>query len=209
MRKGLTESAPDASPIHPGRAMVEIRAAIPDDAVIVRDGGCTSLWEMAYFELRNHDYMWTSKFGHLGSGTPYAIGAQLAVGPDRRVCLITGDSAFGFHAMEVETAVRHRLPIVVIINYDQGWGMELGMYDEFGGNKELTHVFTHYDQFAHSMGAYGEICRKTSEIQPAVERAFASGQPALVQIVTDMEVNARQAPGWEEFATWYGDEKAY
>jgi thiamine pyrophosphate-dependent acetolactate synthase large subunit-like protein len=205
----LTETAPDTAPIHPGRAMLEIREALPDDAVIVRDGGCTSLWELAYFELRSNDYLWTSKFGHLGTGLPYAIGAQLCVGPERRVCLITGDSAFGFHVMELETAVRHRLPIVTVVNYDQGWGMELDAYDARGGFDELRHAFVRLDDLARSMGAHGELCEKTEQIGPAIERALASGSPAVVQIVTDMEVNARQAPNWQEFASWYGFEGAY
>jgi thiamine pyrophosphate-dependent acetolactate synthase large subunit-like protein len=209
LRRMLAETAPDTAPIHPGRAMLEIREALPDDAVIVRDGGCTALWELAYFELRCSDYLWTSKFGHLGTGLPYAIGAQLCVGPKRRVCLITGDSSFGFHIMELETAVRHRLPIVTVVNYDQGWGMELDAYDAHGGFDELRHAFVRLDELARSMGAHGEFCEKSEEIGPAVERALASGTPAVVQVVTDMEVNARQAPNWQEFASWYGFEGAY
>jgi thiamine pyrophosphate-dependent acetolactate synthase large subunit-like protein len=209
LRRQIAETAPDTAPVHPGRAMLEVRAALPDDAVIVRDGGCTSLWELAYFELRCNDYLWTSKFGHLGTGLPYAIGAQLCVGPERRVCLITGDSAFGFHVMELETAVRHRLPIVTVVNYDQGWGMELDAYDAQGGFDELRHAFVRLDDLARSMGAHGEFCEKTDQIGPAIERALASGKPAVVQVVTDMEVNARQAPNWQEFASWYGFEGAY
>jgi thiamine pyrophosphate-dependent acetolactate synthase large subunit-like protein len=209
LRRQLAEGAPDTRPIHPGRAMLEVREAIPDDAVIVRDGGCTALWELAYFEMRDRDYLWTSKFGHLGSGLPYAIAAQLAVGSQRRVCLVTGDSSFGFHAMELETAVRHQLPVVVVVNYDQGWGMELDAYARFGGFSELRHASVRLDELARSLGAHGELCERTEEIQGAVERALASGRPAVVQVVTDMEVNAHQAPNWQEFISWYGEGGIY
>ncbi|MEN8198118.1 MAG: CDGSH iron-sulfur domain-containing protein, partial [Pseudomonadota bacterium] len=104
-RTALIESAPDTDPIHPGRMIAEATSVLPDDCVIVRDGGCTSLWELGYHVIKSRDYLWPSKFGHLGAGLPYALGAQLAVGDARRVCLITGDSAFQFHISEIETAV--------------------------------------------------------------------------------------------------------
>ena len=78
-----------------------------------------------------------------------------------------------------------------------------------GGFDELRHAFVRLDELARSMGAHGEFCEKTGEIGPAIERALASGKPAVVQVVTDMEVNARQAPNWEEFIGWYGVEGAY
>lgn len=212
-RTQLIEAAPDVNPIHPARLMVEARKAIPDDAVIVRDGGCTTLWEFLYHEQRSNDYLWTSKFGHLGAGLPYAIGAQLAVGRDRPVALITGDSALMFHLMELETAARHGLPVVIIVNFDAAWGMEQSAYvDTFGeggkveveGQKDLR-----LDLVAQGLGAHGEYVSRTEEIGPAIQRAFDSGKAALVQVVTDTEVNWREAPNWKEFISWYGTDGAY
>jgi len=109
------------------------------------------------------------------------------------VLLITGDSAFGFHTMELETAVRHQLPIVTVINYDRGGGMELAVYKPYGGFDELTHAPVRFDEIARAMGAHGEYCEKSEEVAPAIARAFASGKPAVVQVVTDMKTNALEA----------------
>lgn len=208
--RALIESAPNTVPVHPGRLMVEVARVMPQNAIVVRDGGCTALFEMAYRTQLSRDYLWTSKFGHLGAGLPYAIGAQLAAGDDRRVCLITGDSALMFHTTELETAVRHNLPIVVVVNYDQQWGMELDSYTStFGEGIELRHGKVRLDVVARGLGAHGEYCRHSAEIGPAMQRAFAAGKPAVVQVETDPEVNGLQAPNWDEFATWYGVDGAY
>lgn len=210
-RAQVIASAPDTRPVHPGRLMVEIDKVLPRDAVVVRDGGCTALFDFAYHQQFSQDYLWTSKFGHLGTGLPYAIGAQLAIGTDsRRVCLITGDSAFMFHISELETAVRHRLPIVVVVNGDRQWGMEVPSFDAtFGKRIEVAHGPVRLDQVAAGFGAHGEYCETTDEIAPALERAFAAGRPAVVQVLTDGEVNGNQAPNWDEFVTWYGEDGAY
>jgi len=203
-RSAYVDGAPDSVPVHPARAIAEARAAIPDDAVIVRDGGSTGLWEGFCNEQRSTDFLWTSKFGHLGTGLPYALGAQLAVGPQRRVCLITGDSAFGFYPMELETAVRHSLPVVVIVNYDQHWGMEhAGQLADIGRLVECQTARVRLDHLARALGAHGEFVERTADVRPAVERAFATGRPAVVQVVTDARVNAYDAPGLEDFGGWY------
>lgn len=200
----LRGSAPDAYPIHPGRLMVEARKAIPEDAVIVGDGGCTSLWEFFYNVRTTTDYLRAIHFGMLGVGLPYAIGAKATVG-DRPVALITGDSAFGFHIMEFEVAVRYDLPIVCIVNYDQHWGMEMpGHKATLGRYVDLQHAFVRLDKMAEAMGGHGEFVQQTHEIAPAIERAFASRRPAIVQVLVDPEVNAHEAPNWAEFVTWYG-----
>jgi thiamine pyrophosphate-dependent acetolactate synthase large subunit-like protein len=204
LKRLIVESAPDTSPIHPGRAVLEVRAVVPDDAVLVRDGGSTGLWEAFYNEQRSTEFLWTSKFGHLGTGLPYALAAQLAVGRERCVCLITGDSALGFNIMELETAVRHNLPVLVVVNYDQHWGMEYaGQIADIGKLIECEHAPVRLDQLARAFGAHGEYCTRTEEIQPAVAQALASGKPSLVQIVTDANANAYDAPGMEQFAAWY------
>jgi len=206
-RRALIDSAPDTKPIHPGRMIVDVCREIPDDAVLVRDGGCTSLWELAYNEIRQRDYLWTSHFGHLGTGLPYAIGAQLAC-PARRVVLITGDSAFQFHIAELETAVRKHLPIVCVINSDGAWGMEhMGFRNAFGAGRDVEVKWgaVRFDRIAQGYGAYGEYVERTSEIGPAMRRALATGQPAVIQIATDPHTNAFEAPNWAEFVSWYGD----
>lgn len=84
---------------------------MPDDALMVRDGGSTALWALFYSTKGSGDILWTSKLGHLGARLPFAIGARLAVGHERRVCLITGDSALRFHISDFETTVRKNCPV--------------------------------------------------------------------------------------------------
>ena len=206
MLTAVVSSAPDTSPIHPGRMVVEATKVLPEDIVLVRDGGSTSLWSGLYCVRDVQDVLWTSKFGHLGAGLPYAIGAQLAVGRGRRVCLITGDSAFQFHISELETAVRKKLPIVVIVNSDAAWGMELPVFvGAFGPDRDVEVKWgeVRFDQIAQGYGAHGEYVERTEEVGPAVKRALAAGRPAVVQVAVDAEVNALQAPHLEEFVTWY------
>ena len=141
---------------------------------------------------------------HAWLGIPYAIAAQLAVGPERTVCLISGDSALGFNLMELETAVRHRLPILIVVNDDNHWGMEvLPQMMQMGQNVECATTPLRLDLIAQGFGAHGEYCEKTEEIRPAIERALASGQPAIVQIRIDPRVNANQMPEFGKFALWY------
>jgi acetolactate synthase-1/2/3 large subunit len=194
---------PDTSPVHPARAIREMREVLPDDAVLALDGGSTGLWESIGNEQRSNDFLWTSKFGHLGTGFPYAIAAQIAVGPERRVCLVTGDSAFGFYTMELETAVRHNLPVLVVVNGDQHWGMEYeGQLAEIGRHVECETSPVRLDRLAESLGAHGEYVTTTAEMAPAVERALASGKPAVVHVATDAIANANP-PGLDGFDDWY------
>jgi acetolactate synthase-1/2/3 large subunit len=147
--------------------------------------------------------------GMLGVGVPYAIGAQLAH-PDKRVCLFTGDGAFGFYPMEFETAVRYQLPIVVVVAYDQGWALEVPYYQHrFGRTFEVDHQFIRLDKMVEEMGGHGEFCERTEQIQPAMQRAFESGKPALVQILMDRETAAYQAPHADLIYKWHGDKVAY
>jgi thiamine pyrophosphate-dependent acetolactate synthase large subunit-like protein len=199
-------NAPDTFPVHPGRMVFEATQVLPDDAVMVRDGGNTSLWAGLYSAHPSRDILWSSKFGHLGVGLPYAIGAQLAVGSERRVCLITGDSAFQFHISELETAVRKNLPIVCIVNSDAAWGMELGVFaGAFGLDRDVEVKWgdVRFDKIAEGYGAHGEFVDRTEDVGPAVERALASGRPAVVQVAVDPMVNAFHVPHVKEFATWY------
>jgi acetolactate synthase I/II/III large subunit len=203
-RQSLVSAAPDTVPIHPGRSMAEVRDAVPDDAVIVRDGGATFLFELAYGQQRSIDFMWTSKFGHLGTGIPYAIAAQLHFGRKRTVCVMAGDSALGFNLMELETAVRHELPILIVVNDDNHWGMEVLVQKmQIGEIVESRTTPLRMDLIAQGFGAHGEYCTRSDEIRPAIERALASGKPAIVQIRIDSNVNAFDMPDFEKFAKWY------
>ena len=210
---GLLEAAPMGSPIHPARFAAEATKVLPDDSVIVRDGGAASIWTGTFNQCPTSDVLWSGNFGHLGTGLPHAIGAQLAVGDTRRVVLMTGDSSFLFHISELETAVRKNLPVVAIVACDYSWGLEVKVYHSvFGDQSPETEAHwgtqLRLDKIAEGFGAHGEYVERAEDIGPAVERALASGKPAVVQIPVDPRANAIDVPGFEEFATWYG-EKGY
>ncbi|MEP5765881.1 MAG: thiamine pyrophosphate-binding protein [Halieaceae bacterium] len=204
------ESAPSTTPVHPAHLMREISTALPLDPVLIRDGGAISLWHMAYSTTASSDIHWSQNFGHLGTGIPHAIGAQLAVGDTRRVIVVSGDSAFQFHISELETAVRKNLPIVFIVGCDYAWGLEVKVYNAaFGEDSTYTEARwgdqVRFDKIAEGYGAHGEYVDRREDIAPAIERALAAGRPAVVQVPVDARINAIDVPGVEEFSTWYGD----
>jgi thiamine pyrophosphate-dependent acetolactate synthase large subunit-like protein len=196
--------------IHHGTLMVEATKVLPRDAVFVRDGGATSIYTWTYAQVSPRDSIWNQNFGHLGTGLPYAIGAQLVVGKDRRVVLVSGDSAFLFHTSELETAVRKNLPVVCIVASDFAWGVEVRGYRGMLGDG-TAETEAHWgrqvrlDKVAEGYGAHGEYVERAEDIGPAVLRALASGKPAVVQVVIDPDANARDVPGHEEYSTWYND----
>ncbi len=178
--------------INSGRMVQVVRDFFPRDAITVMDGGNTSLWCASFnpiYEARS--YLYTAKFGHLGTGLPYAMGAKLAA-PDRQVYLITGDGALGFNIQELETARRHDIRITVVVACDRGWGMERSsqMLGGVGSLIETEHYAdVRYDQVAQAFGCYGEKVDELDQLQPALERAAASEKPALIQVMVDQHAN--------------------
>jgi len=181
-----------AGGINPGQAVKEVRAFFPRDAITVMDGGNTSLWTASYNPIYTpRSYLYTAKFGHLGTGLPYAIGAKMAA-PERQVYLITGDGALGFNIQELETARRHDVQITVIVICDQGWGMERPsqMMAGLGGLIETEHYpDTRYDQIAAAFGCHSELVEEPAQLRPALERAVNSGRPALIQVMVHPDAN--------------------
>ena len=177
---------------------------------MIRDGGAFGVWQMNLMHHPVSAKLKAYKQGMLGTGVPYAMAATLAANDGRRICLTTGDGSFGFFAMELETAVRYDLPIVVIVGYDAGWSLEVPYYMHVCGRTfEVDHKFMRLDELARTMGAHGEYCDTPESISPAVERAFASGKPALVQIVIDRDVNAYQMPNSHFWTRWHADKSVY
>ncbi|CAB1367938.1 thiamine pyrophosphate-binding protein [Denitratisoma oestradiolicum] len=207
----LYETVTDSSPVHPGKMMVEVQKALPDDVIMVRDGGANSIWQMHFLNHNLSENLMSMKQGMLGTGLPYANAAALKAKEDgRRVCLITGDGAFGFFAMELETAVRYQLPVVIIVAYDAGWSLEVPYYMHVCGRTfEVDHEFIRLDEMAKTIGAHGEFCDRPEQIEPAVRRAFESGKPALVQVVIDRQVNAYQMPHTHLWTRWHADKSVY
>jgi thiamine pyrophosphate-dependent acetolactate synthase large subunit-like protein len=209
--QSLNQKATGVSPVHPGRLMVEVQKALPEDVIWVRDGGGISVWQMNMLNHPISEELTAMKHGNLGTGLPYALAAGLVAREDgRRVCLMTGDGSFGFYLMDFETAVRYELPVVIIVAYDAGWSLELPYYMHVCGRTfEIDHNFLRLDEIARTMGGHGEFCDKPEEIAPAVERAFASGKPAIVQVHIDREINAYHMPNSHVWTRWHADKAVY
>ena len=195
--------AEPARGVNPGQMVMAARDAFPRDAVVVVDGGNTTLWSVALNPVYVPDsFLYSVKMGYLGTGLPFAIGAKLAA-PQRPVYLISGDGAFGFNAMELETALREGTPVVCIVAADDGWGMERTAH-RFGGvpddqvhGTELS-ASVRYDDLARALGCHGELVESIAELAPAVERSVASGLPSVIHVRIDPDLNANPI-GYEQF----------
>jgi acetolactate synthase-1/2/3 large subunit len=162
-------------------------------ATLVADGGDALAWGLGYFpaELPGRFLSTTTALGTLGVGLPFALAAR-AARPDEPVFLFAGDGAFGLSAMEVDTAVRHGLPIVVVVSNNAGWGDVRHEFEAgrgYEGPRVATELgFTRYDRMAEGLGAHGEHVRRLDELRPALGRAYESGRPAVVDVETDPAV---------------------
>jgi acetolactate synthase-1/2/3 large subunit len=190
--------------LNPGAMVLTVREHFPPEVITVLDGGNTTLTGVAYHPiLTPNSFLYSVKMGYLGTGLPFAIGAKLA-DPERPVCVITGDGAFGFHAMELETAVRENVPLVVVVAVDDAWGMEKTAFHAHGfgpdawAHRGIDMGAVRYDELARSMGCHGEHVRVQEELKPALERAAAAGKPAVVHVQVDRELNTKP-PGYEQF----------
>ena len=127
-------------------------------------------------------WLYVSSFGMIGVGLPYALGAQVAF-PGKRVVLVVGDGSIGFNGMEVDTAVRHELPVKIILGNNSYWGIDWQIQKGLYGRPVWTDLLpTRYDKMAEGLGAHGENVTCQAELGPALKRAFESGKPALVNV---------------------------
>ena len=189
--------------VNPGQMVFNARSFFPRNAVTVLDGGNTTLWGVAFNQIYEpNSFLYSVKMGYLGTGVPFAIGAKLAA-PERQVYCITGDGALGFNIMEMETALRENAPVIVLVAVDDGWGMERSAHN-FGGVPPEQQLGVNisgqmrYDLIAQGMGCYGEKVDAVEQLPAALERAVASGKPALIHVTVDPVLNA-DPPGYKQF----------
>jgi acetolactate synthase-1/2/3 large subunit len=189
--KGLLAGAgagSDKGYIHPFQLAQEASAFVESEGVLVADGGETFVWaELALCARRPGRYLGHGYLGCLGTGIPFGLGAKLAH-PDERVLVITGDGSVGLNFTEFDTAVRHNLPIVVVVSNDAAWGMcKHGQQVTLGNERVIGTELdtTHYEKAAEAFNVHAEFVQNGEEIAPAIERAFASGRTACVNVMTD------------------------
>ncbi len=180
----------ERSPLHPVRVYKELGEVLDRDAIVVGDGGDFVSYAGRYIETFEPGcWMDPGPFGCLGAGPGQAIGAKVAH-PDRQVCLLLGDGAFGFAGMEFDTMSRHGLGVVGVMGNNGIWGLEHHPMQFLYGYSVAAKLQpeTRYDELVETLGCDGILVREPGELKPALERAFASGRPTLVNVLTDPEV---------------------
>ena len=178
-----------SAPIHPARLVAEVGAFLDPDAIVVGDGGDYVSFAGRYLERPGPgQFIDPGPFGCLGSGPGYALAAKLAH-PDRQVVLLSGDGAFGFSAMEFDTLVRHRVPVICVIGNNGIWATEKHPMLNLLGTAIATDLRpgTRYDKVVEALGGHGELVERPEDIRPALERAAKAGVPACVNVICDPE----------------------
>ena len=181
--------ASDADPIHPARIYGELLPRLVDDAVVIGDGGDFVSFAGRYVEpARPGHWLDPGPYGCLGTGPGYAMAARLAH-PSSQVVLLLGDGAAGFSLMDVDSLVRHGLPAVIVIGNNAGWNLEKHpMRFLYGYDVAADLRPTAYDEVVRALGGAGETVTTPDGIGPALDRAFDSGVPYLVNVMTDPDV---------------------
>src|SRR5215211_294009 len=180
----------DRAPLHPMRVYRELGDVLHRDAIVIGDGGDFVSYAGRVIDTYQPGcWMDPGPFGCLGAGPGQAIGAKLAH-PDRQVCLLLGDGAFGFAGLEFDTMARHGLPVVGVIGNNGIWALEHHPMKFLYGYSMAAELRqgTRYDQIAEALGCHSELVSEPAELRPALERSFAAGRPALVNVLTDPEV---------------------
>ena len=188
----LDTLATPETPMHAAYVHKVVEPFLGPEDFLVFDGGDFCHFGRAHHPARRPGrWLYIPTLGMLGSSLPAALAAKLAY-PQSRVVNITGDGAFGFQAMEFDTAVRHGLPIVTVLGNDSAWGIDrqiqLGIY----GRTVATDLLpSRYDLVAQGLGGHGEHVERPEELAPALERAFASGLPALLNVAVQRAISPR------------------
>ena len=178
-----TEADP-GPPMHPLFVHQALQSVLRPDDVLVFDGGDFCHFGKLHLPARQRSWWSLPDLGMLGSAMPTAIAAK-ASRPDARVVLITGDGSFGFNGMEFDTAVRHGLDFVTVLGNDSAWGIDRQIQLAAYGRAVATDLLpSRYDLIAQGLGGHGEFVQQPDELVPALERAFAAGRPALVNVMT-------------------------
>jgi acetolactate synthase I/II/III large subunit len=177
----------DDTPIRPGRIYGELARRMARDAVVICDGGDFASYAGKLVEVHEPGcWLDTGPYGCLGNGPGYAIAAR-AVRPSSQIVLLLGDGAAGFSLMDVDTLVRHRLPVVMIVGNNGIWGLEKHPMQAIYGWDMACDLQPglRYDEVVRALGGAGETVREPAALGPALDRAFAAGVPYLVNVLTD------------------------
>src|ERR1700753_1951777 len=184
--KEKAELGEDRVPLHPMRVYAELAPMLDRDAIVVIDAGDFGSYAGRVIDSYQPGcWLDSGPFGCLGSGPGYALAAKLAR-PDRQVVLLQGDGAFGFSGMEWDTLARHNVPVVSVVGNNGIWALEHHPMVALYGYSVVAKLRpgTRYDEVVRALGGHCELVSTPDELRPALERGFASGLPAVVNVLT-------------------------
>ena len=175
----------DEVPIHPLRLCKEVRDFVDRDAYLIVDGQeILNFGRQSIPTFEPGHRLNSGTWGTMGVGLPFGLGVKVAH-PDKQVLVLHGDGSFGLNAMELDTAVRHKINVVCVVSLNGGWAA-----DPQGIKPGRDLGYTRFDRMAEALGCHGEYVEEPNRIRPALERAVASGKPALVNVKTDYRARA-------------------
>mgnify|MGYP000305338009 FL=1 len=176
--------------MHPNRVLAALREALPADSVVVADGG--DFLSFARVGLPATTYLDPGSLGCIGVGTPFGVAASLAL-PGRTVVVATGDGAFGFNAMEIDTAARHKAPVLIVVANNGSWAIEVRDQQETHGKVVGTHLqYADHAAMARGFGLHAERIERAEDLPAAIERALKN-LPALLDVVVTPEAASSDA----------------
>lgn len=199
--------------MHPNRLLAALREALPPDAIVVADGG--DFLSFARVGLPASTYLDPGSMGCIGIGTPFGIAASLAC-PGKTVVVATGDGAFGFNAMEIDTAVRHQVPVLVVVANNGSWAIEVRDQQETHGRVVGTHLqYADHAAMARAFGMYAERVESSEGLSAAIQRALVN-RPALLDVIVTPEAASSDAksglawvPDLQPLAAWDDAERQW
>jgi len=201
-------TAPNGSDggIHPNRLLSALQNRLDNKSIVITDGG--DLLAFARVGLSAPTMLDPGPFGCIGVGVPYGIAASLAY-TDRSVIVVTGDGAFGFNAIEIDTAVRHKAPVVIVVANNGAWQIEVDDQKKTYGKVVGTNLqFSDYAAMARAFGMHGERVVRTEDLAEAIDRALAN-RPALIDVVvtteamsSDSKTGLAWVPDLQALAAW-------
>ncbi|MGH9661555.1 MAG: thiamine pyrophosphate-binding protein, partial [Bryobacteraceae bacterium] len=180
----IAATARDArSPLHPAAFYAELKKWLPRDMYYAWDGGDFVHWgRVTLPALHPGRWLRLGPLGTIGSALPNSLAVQLAH-PGKPVFMITGDGSLGFYIAELDTAVRHKLPVIVVVGNDAGWGLERELQSAADPRTVACELrSTRYDLVMKGFGGGGETIDTVDQVRPAVERALASGVPYCLNV---------------------------
>ena len=182
-REQLSLEGAGGEPLHPVRLVQLVAEAAPKDSVFVTSHGNVDFWADAWLQPAGpRRYLRAGQSGSLGAEVPYGVAARLAA-KDAPVIIFVGDGGFGFHGMELETAARYQLPVVVVVADDSSWGaIALPQRRAYGVEVEMGLPRREWSQLARALGCHGEAPQNEAEVGPAIQRSLESGRPAVVHV---------------------------